>query len=211
MKCAIIFALIGCNAWVRPSPPPPDLRTPAEQQSYAVIVESHCSNSFEEKHNTGSGVMVSDWQVLTALHVVDCQASIPDIHVTTRNGRWRFSPEKEWRKTDVARIQISSADNLKQRVNPPAIRSSALASFEPVYVQAAWPYADEVIGQSTGYSNAFGGIGYGGTFSYHAQTQPGNSGSGVYDRENRLVGIHIKHADTGVGYASYVTSEMIPR
>jgi V8-like Glu-specific endopeptidase len=160
--------------------------------------------------------MVSDWQVLTALHVVDCQSAIATIYVTNNKGkRWRFSPEKEWRGADISRIQMASADTFHRKISPPRLRLNHLTRYEPVYIQAGHPKREEVIGQSTGWS--YGGNGYGeplaGKFSYRdAATQPGNSGAGVYDREGQLVGIHVEHADgTKLGYASYVTEEMIPR
>ncbi len=211
----LLTSLVACNQWVRPKPLSESLRSADEQKMYAVKVEARCAPFGGSGVNrVGSGVMVSDWQVLTALHVVDCQPALVTIYVTSPKGRWRFAPEKEWRGSDIARIQMASGDTFGQKVRPPVLRLARLPMYEPVYVQAAQPEREEIIGESTGYS--YGGVTYGGypkgEFSYKIRTQPGNSGSGVYDRFDKLVGIHTKRSEeTNIAYASFILEEMIPR
>lgn len=214
IRCGLLLlALASCNRWVRPAPKAESIRTPEEQHIFAVKVEVACSpfGTSSVKKQVGSGVMVSDWQVLTALHVIDCP-TIPTIHVISDKGRWRFSPEKEWRGADIARIQMASGDDLGRNVRPPTLRLQRLPMEEPVYLQAGYPDHEEIIGESTGYS--YGGAGYGGalqgSFSYYVKTRPGNSGSGVYDRFGQLVGIHTMR-DGDKGYSSYVLESMLSR
>ena len=163
-----------------------------------------------ESLKVGSGVMVSEWQVLTAMHVVDCQAAIARIHVITPSGkRYRFSPEKEWKEYDISRIQMASADSFRLGVSPPTLRLTSVAKHEPVYIQAAWPKRVEVMGEATG-REYYGGQTYGGYITYAAGTQSGNSGSGVYDIDGNLIGIHVGETAIGTKKGSRVTSDMIP-
>lgn len=207
----LLVALTSCNRWVRPTPPAPETREAHIQQLRAVKVSMQCGNLIHH----GSGVVVSDWQVLTAFHIVDCQSSLATIRVTDHTGEvFRFAPEKEWPSIDISRIQMATADSFDGKITPPTIRGRTMPMYEPVYIQTAMPKREEIIGEATGYS--YGGSGYGSggyrTFSYIAPTQSGNSGSGVYDIDGRLVGIHSKRsAETGLGYASLIVEEMIPR
>ncbi len=204
------LALLSCNRWVRPTPPEPQLRTPGLQEKMRAKITVSCDAFGDDtvERRSGSGVIVSDWQVLTALHVVDCP-NIPIIHVLTDRGRWRFSPEKEWRSVDVARIQMASADDLGGGIVPPTLSEKGLRVWDAVYIQTASPRSTEVIGQVM--DSGFGGSGYGGTyFSYRAGTEHGNSGSGVYDTTGNLIGVHIGRTPGGLPYAAYVTPEMVP-
>lgn len=208
----LLTALVSCNQWVRPKQPVSEVREAHMQKLLAVKVEMRCGDS--GKTHYGSGVMVSDWQVLTAMHVVDCQTAIANIHVTTNKGRFRFASEKEWAGADISRIQMASADTLGIRVSPPTVRVRRMMTHDQVYIQAAMPKREELYGECSGYT--YGGAEYGSkgyrTFSYTTSTQPGNSGSGVYDIDGNLVGIHVRHSDeTEYGYASIVLDEMIPR
>jgi V8-like Glu-specific endopeptidase len=158
--------------------------------------------------------MVSEWQVLTALHVVECKSAIATIRVTTGEGkRYHFSPEKEWKDNDVARIQMSSGDSFNRDVSPPTLRLTRLTRWEPVYIQAAHPDREEIIGEATGY--AYGGSGYGGSrdtrYVYKAATQKGNSGSAVYDINGDLVCIHVGYRADDTKECGTVTEEMLPR
>ncbi len=206
------LALLSCNRWVRSDPPPSQLRDPNSQHSMRALIEVRC-NAFDDDEfmvetRKASGVIVSDWQVLTALHVVDCPA-IPVIHVVTDRGRWRFAPEKEWRSVDVARIQMASGDDLGSGIKPPTLSEERLIRHDQVYIQTAFPQPSEVLGSVV---DGFGGNGYGGAtyFSYHATTEKGNSGSGIYDTKGNLVGIHVGKTAAGTPYGAYVNPDMVP-
>lgn len=206
----LLAAIASCNRLARPALLPVDRRSPDTQHAMAVKVIAYCSNG---KRNSGTGVMVSGWHVLTALHVIECPSSVV-IDVVSGERRWRFTTEKEWRDADVARIQMDGAGEFNRKVNPPVLRLARLPMYEPVYMQAALPVWKEIAGESTGYS--YGGVTYGAgslrkEFSYEIISQPGNSGSGVYDRMGQLVGIHTKRSVVAsIGYASYVIEDMIP-
>ncbi len=212
MRAIIILGLTSCNAWVRPAPSPERTRVPTEQRDLAVKVEMRC-NTFDDTSvvRVGTGVIVSEWQVLTAMHVVDCQTDIARISVTTRAGkRYSFSPEKEWPKSDISRIQMASADSFRLDVSPPTLRLTPIPKFEPLYIQAAWPERVEVFGEATGHEY-YGGNSYGGSrLTYTARTQEGNSGSGIYDLDGHLVGLHSGVMKDGYKAGSRVTHDMIP-
>ena len=211
------LTLLSCNRWVRPDPQPAVTRQPDSQSASAVRIEMTC-DPFEDggKLSVGSGVMVSEWQVLTALHVVDCQSAIADIHVTTTAGRrYRFSPEREWvitslaQRDGVARIQMASGDSLRPRFPPPTVRETLVTFYEPLYIQTAEPTHEEKIAEATGWE--YGGASYGGTtFTYKAPTVPGNSGSGIYDIDGQLVGVHLGTKGEDLRYGAIVTPDMVP-
>lgn len=185
-----------------------------DQRLAAVSVTVDCDvDDIRREHRTGSGVMVSDWQVLTALHVVDC-ISIPTIHVATEHDVWRFAPEKEWKiphsNDGIARIQMASGDHLSPRLRPPLLRLSDPDSYDPLYLQAGSPRFEERMQEASGWT--YGGGTYGAVMiTYRGPTEEGNSGAGVYDMANRLVAIHLGHQEDGVRkYGMLVTPEMVP-
>lgn len=208
--CLLVAALLAsaCNQWIRSSPPAAELRDRDSQVAMRVLVESSCEGPIDTVSRTGSGVIVSNWQVLTALHVVDCQSSIATIHVTTSRGRWSFGFERAWERWDVARIQIGSADNLGPGIRPPTVRRERLERYDSLYIQAASPRPDEIVGWVDG---AYGGSSYGGFVTYKAQTEDGVSGAGIYDAPGNLVGIHHGKTENDEPFGALVTPEMVPR
>ncbi len=214
--------LTSCNAWVRPTPPPPLRRTPAEQRAAAVRIESRC-DPFDDgqltKLRVGSGVMVSDWQVLTAMHVVDCPMAIPSIKVYNQSGRWwKFAPQDEWQYTwlkerdGIARIQIASADTMSPRLTPPTVPDNDWVEMgQALYVQTD---EQEKVVEATGWE--YGGAGYGGkVYTYSPlglsdPTEQGDSGSGEYDLSGDLTGIHFGHMKGDEGYGGLVQHWMVP-
>lgn len=215
-RAAIVLTLLlpACNQWVRPQPAEDRPRTLHEQRQAAMKVVAEC-DPFEDggTRHVGTGVMVSDWQILTALHVVDCPAALPTIRVTNVNGQtWRFAPEKEFvltslkKRDGVARLQLTSADTLVPRMNPPKISFDTTIMYEPFFVQVGAPRHAQLLGDAYAdgerYENEL--------VTYQAPTQSGNSGAGVYDLDNELVGIHLGDAGDGRRYGARVTSEMIP-
>ena len=187
------------------------------QRGATVQVESVCDLSdhglFAEQR-VGAGVMVSDWQVLTAMHVVECGAEIPLIRVTNRDGRsWRFAPEREWvvgalpTHDGIARIQIASADSLVPKFDPPTVGPDEPIAYDPVYIQTT---DSEKVSQMTGWE--YGNDDEGHVFTYTSawgRTEEGDSGSGVYDSDGNLAGIHVGKLE-GLGAAARVTLDMVP-
>lgn len=203
LLCALLG---GCNQWVRPQQEQARPRNSAEQQMAAVKIVTSCENEYEGR--AGSGVLVSSWQVVTALHVVDCQSNIPVIHVITQYGRWRMAPEKEWRSADVARIQLFSADSLSPSLAPPAL--GAKPQYDDLlYMQAAHPQRREEVGVAGGWTYYGKNGGLTGWFAYSVRSEEGNSGSGIYDNDDRLVGIHLGPWGAEK-YGALLTSDMVP-
>lgn len=213
-----LTVLSACNQWVRAEPPPAHTRSLSEQWDAAVTVKMTC-DPFEDgmlaHGRVGTGVMVSDWQVLTALHVVDCQSTVPSIWVTNKRGRtWRFAPEKEWvfdltgTRDGVARIQMRSADSLSPRFAPPTVVNDIPDPGELMFMQVAVPQKAEFIVEATG--SAFGSKALGEiVIKYWAQTRTGNSGAAVYNWNGDLVGIHLGRTTDEIGYGAMVTPEML--
>lgn len=215
MRAAILSTVLlaSCNQWVRPTPDGPHTRNQAEQHLATVRVESLCdSDSFDDNSirvsHVGTGVMVSDWQVLTALHVVECTWAIARIRVTTTEGSWSFSPEKEWKGLDVARIQMSSADTMRPRLPTPTVRLRHIDADELVYIQSASPRRVQILGEAAGWEYIKK---TGRTFIYSANTEEGNSGAGIYDSDGALIGIHLGTDNGGDRHGARVSQEMIPQ
>lgn len=215
----LLAVLAACNQWVRAEPPPAHSRTIKEQWDAAVTVTMACDpfgDGTFAQGRVGSGVMVSDWQVLTALHVVDCQSTIPSIWVTNREGkRWRFAPEREWSfsfmptRDGIARIQMRSADTLSPRLVPPTAAPHLPQYTDVLYMQAAFPFWVERAMEATG--SWYGSRSLGATLiTYDSPSQEGNSGAAVYDTHGDLVGIHLGRWADDVGFAAIVTQEMLP-
>lgn len=219
----LTVTLAACNPWIRSQPDRPALRDFERQQAATVRIESYC-DPFEDgtlgKAMLGSGVMVSDWQVLTVIHVVDCQAAIPTIHVTNHKGqRWKFLPEKEWEMTyvkakgrdGVARIQMASGDSLSPSLPPPSIRPYPTNYGDSLFIEAGSPEFEGSYEQATGWE--YGGDEYGGhVLTYVGWTEEGNSGGAMYDSNGDLAGLHMGVWPFGesVKYGAVVTPEMIP-
>lgn len=215
----LTLTLTACNQWVRPTPPPASPRSIQDQWDAAVKIESSC-DPFEDggRAGIGTGVMVSDWQVLTALHVVDCQSAIAQIKVTTSTGqRYRFAPEKEWvlkslkERDGIARIQLLSADTLSPRVRPPTLHEGPVVMDEPLYMQVTQPKQEERVMHATGW--AYGGESYGGTtITYTGISESGNSGAALYDIEGAITSIHLGSSGepARLKYGAVVTPDMVP-
>lgn len=107
MRATIPLLLLtaACNQWVRPDPREPRPRNMYEQRLAAVRLEMSCDLFAGFSNRVGSGVMVSDWQVLTALYTADCQSTIAFDGKVER--AYRFAPERKWALVDVARIQMA--------------------------------------------------------------------------------------------------------
>lgn len=216
---AVIISLIGCNTWVRPVPPHAESRDPTRQEAAAVRVHVHCDTPSEfGRFRNGSGVMVTDWQVLTARHVVDCP-SIPVIHVYNSHGdRWKFTVETEWLisvagwRDGVTRIQMASGDTLSPHVRPPTVRdidAEMLRTYEPVYIYPGGRREIVTVGETMA---LYGGGSYGGyAVSYDASTEAGYSGSGGYDLSGNLLVVHLGELTNGYKFGALVTRDMVPQ
>lgn len=213
------LALSGCNQWVRPAPPTPEARDMNLQRDLTVMVEVMCHMTSDildhGEVRAASGVIVSDWQVLTAYHVVECP-TIPTIWVTTNQDTWRFAPERDWESKDVSRIQMASADRLRawdccgeQLVITPPVVGPVPPYGSDVYVHAALP--------SWGVREGRVLSSYRGMLRSTAPGDDGVSGAGVYDdpAEGRLIAIHTGIWENALGASGSVAAPiedgMVPR
>lgn len=199
----------ACNAWIRPAPQPPQRRQTVEAQTAGVVsIETYCDpfgNGVMAEGRYGTGVMVSDWQVLTAAHLVEC-ASIPVVRVTTVTGQtWRMSFQNEWTASSfvakhdgIVRLQLSSADTLVPNIAPPTVRTTEVAYDEPLWIGTV---RGPRLGFATGQNDDL--------VFYDAETKHGDSGSPSFDIDGNLVSIHFGSGN-GHGYAMAVTKEMLP-
>lgn len=203
MRALLILAfLASCNQWMRSSPSEYHVRSLDEQRAAAVYVTASCYPFLDPgiepgptdigHAHQGWGVLVSDWQVLTALHVVDCQSTIAVIHIWRDGKSYRFAPEREWRGVDVARVQIVSADSVPG-VTSPVVRYSDLVEDELLYVHGR----ETLLGESLG-----GAL-------YRVPTEKGYSGAGVYDMGGKLVGVHLGHRGDLQQFAR-IQEDMLP-
>lgn len=221
-----VLTLAACNKWVRPEPAPASTRTQHEQSASVVKIESRCDpfgNGTLGKSKVGTGVIVSDWQVLTALHVVDCPAAIPTIRVTNVNGlRWSIVPEREWEITipgnypgrdGISRLQMATADSFSPGFDPPAVTGRTPEFYDMLYIHTAYPDRHETVAQASGIE--YGGAQYGGQiYTCWANTESGNSGSPQFDIDGFMIGLHLgvvnDDNDPMLRYGALVTAGMVP-
>lgn len=217
----LALTLSACNPWVRGNPGRPMLRENDQQRAGTVRIESYC-DPFDDgtmgKYKVGSGVMVSDWQVLTVIHVVDCRSAIPTIHVTNRNGEsWKFLPEKEWEMTvggkrdGVARLQMASGSSLEPRLPPPALKPYPVNVDDSLFLEVAEPQFVEQIVEGQGDELDVPG---GKILTYTGWTEEGNSGGPLFDTNGDLAGLHMgvlnPQDEPRIKHGVIVTPEMIP-
>ena len=190
----ISAVLLACAHRVPMKPSP---RSPVTQQRAAVLVEVSCTQAnmmemtkewqYRDPWNTtitwqpkkyGSGVLVSDDDVITAAHVTTC-VTIPTVHVTLSNGiRRRMFLVKEDLDSDVALLRTLANEPFYHGVAPPVSGMYEYLADGAVSCSAsAWPRRERKCGEAV-------------TPSRLAFPAPnGNSGSGVYDQGGRLIGI----------------------
>jgi hypothetical protein len=167
----LLILLVACRLpHIEPAP-----RMPWQQHASDVRVESSCGEF--GNNGSGSGVIISERHVLTAAHVVSC-SSLPYVHVTLASGRrLRMIVERDdlmfGSGTDVARLEIASAEWFDVGIAPPAL--GTLVGGMTVCLMAgcgrAYPYDRGLV---------------------EVPSSPGDSGLGVYDWYGRLLGIVVR-------------------
>jgi len=125
--------------------------------------------------------------------VVECPV-IPIMRVTLSDGRvFKAVVERDEGMfgdgTDLARLELLSADRFGMNIpppelGPPAPASPVLVKFHKAPVEASYT----------------GRIGT--EFSCAAASFPGDSGSGVYDEKGRLIGILTRGSEHITGYVA---------
>lgn len=139
----------------------------------------------------GSGLMIDNTHVLTANHVVACP-TIPMVTAITADGReYAMSIEKAWMADDVARLVIARkgerffAGRNGGDVAPPYLALPPLMG-EPVCAYVAVPQRGINCGRLIKDTDD-----HDGDLHIAGLAWRGNSGSGVYDGQGRLVGILV--------------------
>lgn len=183
----LVTMLLALGACVRLPHVDPAPRTHDQRMAAAVSVEVYCDGDYlapENRVKTASGVMISKRHVLTAAHAVGCGV-LPRAYVTyrTRGGwlhRTRVAVTDDdlmfGSGQDIARLEIASAEVFDADVVPPEIGDDwSVPSPDP---WCAYLPDEVVCGESERLWHVL-----------KAETQPGNSGAGVYDSRGRLVGL----------------------
>jgi S1-C subfamily serine protease len=183
----------------------PALRSPVAQHRAAVLVQVSCSmvDIFEAQKefpnpvlttiewrppSAASGVMISDDNVLTSAHVVECP-DIPTIWVTLSNGtRHRMDAIRIDRKADVAMLRTHVNWPFWHGVAPPILGAFEYTADGAIScAEVVRPHRARNCGESVTPS------------SFTFTGGPGNSGAGVYDPDGRLIGIVAGPAHTHAG------------
>lgn len=199
-----LFTLATCDAcvgrwqaWNTPA------RTVDAQREAAVQVMVYCPGEVGKDgrvmQHWGSGVAVSPWTVITAAHVVACSNGVG--LASQGDGLLKaVRVELLDRRHDLARLVIMSGPGFKIRGT---VRLAHTFPERQVCVATGMPtrdyrcgIVDEVKDWPT--ANVFTGM----------VVEPGNSGSGVYDRHGRLVCIltHQRRTKEGTAYGSLCVS-----
>jgi hypothetical protein len=148
-----------------------------------VLVETGCSLDELSYTKAASGVIISERHVITAAHVVRC-AAMPYVRVTLPDGRWqRMVVERDdlmfGSGRDIARLEIASADLF------------GIGAVPPILV---WPNWNGIV-----YATLPSDIGATGVLNDDIvdgmQSRYGDSGTGVYTANGRLVGIVVRAGD----------------
>jgi hypothetical protein len=136
--------------------------------------------------NKGIAIGVDDRHVVTAGHVVRCP-EIPIVHVVLSSGRrLRVVVSKEDTAGDLALLTIASADRFHLDLPPPVIAPT------PAVGDAWCSFTGSPKREAhCGFVESVNGKQMNADLSGSARTVFGNSGSGVYDVQGRLVGIVI--------------------
>lgn len=186
----MLIMVSGCCRTVRPAVPRGgDARTPAEQDAAAAEVHAVCVTPDSKiRINLGSAVLISETTALTAAHVIQCDG-VPAVVLKFSGGERKASVTLVDVRGDIARLTLTEP-----------LTSPGPARFGPtppvdarVCLATAIPSRGRSCGEIGSYDDPPGDA------NHDAITEPGNSGSGVYDASGRLVGIvtHFRKCSNG--------------
>lgn len=166
-------------------------RAPLQRFEQAVRIEETCTNGVSLYRSYGSGVIVAPYVLLTAAHVATAQPGFACLWFASmiHGKRYMIVPDTAIREWDLASMR------------------SVLEPFDPTYAVAYGPapeFASHICaapafpqwlhrcGDVQTYSDPPGDM------QNTIVTEPGNSGSGVYNDDGQLVGI-VTHLWTCTG------------
>lgn len=172
----------------------PKVRSIAAEHESAATVEVVC---FDAEAGTlmqggGSGVVTSKHTILTARHVASLEDALAGcvFTVTVAGGKAVFAvPNREWKERDVS--ELVTVDELPYH---PVTLGPVPSPGETACVVTAIPGARRKCGDVAYYRSEPPG-----DVNIEVVIEPGNSGSGVYDKRGRLVGIvtHLRSCRNG--------------
>ncbi len=185
---ALTIAVIATCGCVRPFDTIP---TRDAQMSRAVQLNVICGNfdamftadKLKLGGQSGSGVIVGPHRILTAAHVPSCEKKgHAAIMFAKLGGSWRFvTLERSYKPNrDIASVYVEQDTGFP----PIAFRSSVMTN-ENVCAAFAFPVAHYDCGAFERYIPPEEGV----NSELAIPVVPGNSGSGLFDREGDLVGI----------------------
>lgn len=189
----------------------PALRAENAQVDAAVMLTTVCVETspfgpeFHIRKWFGSGVIVGPRRVLTADHVAACPIA-GMLQVTTSDGRERrIFVDREWPKTDVARLELAPGDSFGD-FTPPRVGEPA----GEICSRVAFPERTSHCGAFEAYREDHPDA----SVQFAAIVAKGNSGAGAYDSSGRLVGIvtsgqFLFDVPMGTGFASRMRSEYL--
>jgi len=176
---AICILLSACVNLPHLDPAP---RSPNAVDSTTVLVESACADDYTDWWSkAGTGVAISERHILTAAHVVSCPA-LPGVLVTFPSGRkMNMVVERDAAMfedgSDVARLEIFSAENFNLGIVPPCL---------------AAPVENEALTAHLRDGRTATGTYLGSNVIQYMATSHGDSGSGVWNIAGCLVGLVSK-------------------
>lgn len=182
MRFLPVLAVAACARLPHVDPQP---RTPRQQTAAVARVDVACAaDDFDpwSASRTGTGVVISERHILTAAHVVRCP-TIAQVWATLDNGRrLMMVVERDdsvfGEGTDVARLEIASADSFRLGLAPPRLDRAGPGSGLFASVRGG----QQLRGMYRGHGGLVDGM----------VTRPGDSGAPVYDAAGALVGIVIE-------------------
>lgn len=203
--CAVLTMLATCGGCVRSLGP--DARSPDDVRALTVQVSIVCDNFPPGAEAWGSGVVVGPNMVLTAAHVVDCTLKHPLTGAVLSGGKptriLASQPDKIGRRLrlivadtsrDLARLRI--ADDGEFYGFAP-FETARARPGDAVCVSIGVPKRDVRCGVvDERFTTAEGHDLY-----LNIPAEQGNSGSGVYDRRGRVVGIITQRRQMANGQA----------
>lgn len=124
MRHLALLSLLTFAACVRVAPVAPELRNADARTVSVVRIDAYCG---KWSSRSGSGVIVSQRHVLTAAHLVGC-ADLPRVNVTFLDARGeerrlRMVVTAEDADTDIAKLEIASAEQFGIALDPPVVRA----------------------------------------------------------------------------------------
>ena len=203
-KLLLVTFLLSCAPLAKPSTIP----SPTAILDASVAISVLCPDG---SMWVGSGVAIGPDRVLTARHVVDCDGVPPYLMAVETNDDQSYKAgvvELAREGVDVALIAVYAKDATPLpyvRVAASPQRPTGNVCLYSANPHKTWRYQcghitgwldGEVVEWADGTSNVGNGM-----LTYNNMSEPGTSGSGVFNAQGELIGIHVgKNAKIGLAW-----------